>query len=119
MHDARFGSPTIASWRPDPPGFTPGRIGQLASTSYTSSGVTTPISVGAYTWAGEYNDQLYFYNSARVLFLWWDPAFTQWKISALLGIPGAGYWNSPTPAVVGTYVPSGTYTGNPIVVVTP
>lgn len=40
-------------------------------------------------------------------------------MSPLLGLEGPGFWKSPTPAVVGTYTPVGTYTGNPVVAITP
>lgn len=109
----------IASWPPDPPRFAAGRIGHLASLSYTSSGVTSPVSAGVYTWAGEYNGQLYFKNAGGTLFIWWEPTDAWWNMSAVLGVEGAGFWYSPTASVVGTYLPVGTYTGNPIVVVTP
>lgn len=109
----------IASWPPDPPRFAAGRIGHLASLSYTSSGVTSPVSAGVYTWAGEYNGQLYFKNAGGTLFLWWFPGLTCWVLSATLGSIIGGFWNSPTTAIPGTYVPNTPNTGNPIVVVTP
>jgi hypothetical protein len=109
----------IASWRPDPPAFAGGRIGHIASTSYTSSGVTSPVSAGVYTWAGEYAGQLYFRRADGAFFIWWDSPTEKWFMSTGPGIGSPGFWRSPTSSVVGTYSPTGTYTGNPIVVVTP
>lgn len=108
----------MPSSAPDPPRLTAGRIEKNASTSYTSTGVTSPVSAGVYTWAGEYNGQMYFRRADGAFFIWWNTSASLWYITALLGTLGTGSWQSPTTAVVGTYTPNGTYTGNPVVAIT-
>ena len=109
----------MPSWPPDPPRLPAGRIEKNASTSYTSSGVTAPVSAGVYTWAGEYNGQLYFRRADGNMFIWWNAPGERWLMSVVLGNQTANYWFSPTTAVPGTYIPSGTYTGSPVVTITP
>jgi len=109
----------MQSWRPDPPGREAGRIGQIAVTSYTSSGATSPVSAGVYLWNGSYDGKEVYWCSATSLYIWWYPIENKYKISTVIGTPGGAYFSSPTPAIVGTYVPGGTATGNPIVVPTP
>jgi hypothetical protein len=62
---------------------------------------------------------MYYRRTDGAFFIWWEKDDLWWNMSALLGIEGAGFWKSPTTAVTGTYSPVGTYTGSPIVVITP
>jgi hypothetical protein len=108
----------MPSSAPDPPRLTAGRIEKNASTSYTSTGVTSPVSAGVYTWAGEYNGQMYFRRADGLFFIWCDPAANRWFMTALLGVMGVGWWQSPIGTIVGTYTAGGTYTGTPLVAIT-
>jgi hypothetical protein len=109
----------MQSWRPDPPGREAGRIGQIATTSYISTGVTSPITAGVYFWNGSYDAHEVYMCITNGMFIWWYAPESKWKINTVVGTPGGAYFTSPTTAIVGTYVPGGTATGNPVVTAAP
>jgi len=80
--------------------------------------VTVPVTAGNYIWAGEYNGQLYYNRVAGGIVLWFDPTANRWFLTLLLGVMGAGWWQSPIGTILGTYTAGGTATGSPVVTVT-
>lgn len=47
--------------------------------------------------------------------LWYTPSPKRWYITVSKGSYGTDYWESPTEDILGTYVPQGGATGNPVV----
>lgn len=75
------------------------------------SGTLSPDATGNFYTAGLYNGRGYARRADGAYFLWWDGVDT-WTISAVLGTPGADYWEEVAVSPVSAaYDPLGTATG--------
>ena len=80
------------------------------------TGTLNPDAVDDYYIAGWYNGKEYAVSDSGSYYIWWDGTDT-WTLSALLGTPGAAYWDRTNPSFYGVYDFKGTATGDATVVV--
>ena len=77
---------------------------------HTVTGELSPNATGDYDTAGVCGTKNYGYRPSPNFYLWYDPPFDNWLISAVLGVPGNQYWTSDA-GIIGTYSPGGIATG--------
>lgn len=101
----------IASWRPDPPGLTAGRIGHNANFTLNVTGTLSPDVTGIYLYDGLYLANQSWKHQTLASYIWKPTMGSDWFISGAKGDQATNAWESVATPPPSWFLPVSPSTG--------